>query len=434
MQCTRGFPLLPVSVPLTPMRGLALKRFTHSYLLMVNDYVSRWLESRVRRGGRLLLYGRRKTGKTTLAKRTLRDWRYIYVGRDRMFYDVEEDTKFSWPQFRALLRKENKIIIDEFHRAPEDLFAYIHAGEGPEDLVLITSTLNYFKRFVEGDAAPLLGLFTPIEVPLLKPSELLAHFRPRTKVEFEKILFYQEPWAIGKGVEDIVSGALDFSTSLVHTAFTEEGITIGERYFHILQAIAIGKTRPSEISSYLFSHNLLPKDNPALIMKYLSNLVKTGFLHKIEVFGTKKHVYRHVSPVTQIAFYLNGKYAFYEVGKPLSFGIKVLREQVPRLVEQFVGGILADVFGGRPAKCNDPEVDVLLLSFRRPSVVAEVKWREKISKEDVARAERKLSAFDAEHRILVVPDADNVPETTLEIWDIERMVKTASSLRPRNIR
>ncbi len=405
-----------------------LNKFTHSYLLVVNDYVSRLLEGRLKRGGRILLYGRRKTGKTTLARKTLNNWNYFYVNRDGSFYDTENDTSFSWIQFKRILEREENIIIDEFHRAPGNFFAFLHAGGGPKNLVLITSTLHYFRKFVEGGEAPLLGLFLPIMVPLLRPIELLAHFEPRTKEGFEKLIFYQEPWTIGKDVGDILLSALDFSVSLLHGAFVEEGITIGERYFHVLQAVAIGKQRPSEISSYLFSHNLLPKDNPALIMKYLDNLVKTGFLEKLEIFGTKKHIYRHVSPVTELAFYLNGKYAFYETGKPIDFGLKVLRAKLPFLMERFMERFLIDVIGGRPVKVFEPEVDILLLEFKKPKVVAEVKWRDEISRKEVERIERKLAAFDVRERILIVPHAENIPETNLEVWDIKDMVKRARTV------
>ncbi len=401
---------------------------------MVNNYVSRLLERRLKKGGRILLYGRRKTGKTTLVRKALGDWNYFYVNLDGSFYDSESDVSFSWTQFKRILEKEENIIIDEFHRAPDNFFAFIHAGRGPKNLVLITSTLHYFRKFVEGGEAPLLGLFLPIMVPLLRPVELLAHFKPRTKEEFEKLVLYQEPWAVGKSLESILLSALDFSTSLIHSAFTEEGITIGERYFHILQAVAIGKYRPSEISSYLFSHNLLPKDNPALIMKYLDNLVRTGFLERIEVFGTKKHLYRHSSPVVELAFYLNGKYAFYEIGRSANFGLKVLKERIPYFMERFIERLLVDLFGGRSAKVFEPEIDVLLLEFRKPKVVAEVKWREKLSVENVKRVETKLASFNAKRKILIVPYSEEIPETDLEVWDINTMVRKARTSISRDIR
>jgi len=59
-----------------------------------------------------------------------------------------------------------KLIIDEFHRAEPRFFDALHAGEC-RNMVLVTSTLHYHRRLVEGRDAPLAGLLRPMKVPLL---------------------------------------------------------------------------------------------------------------------------------------------------------------------------------------------------------------------------------------------------------------------------
>jgi hypothetical protein len=62
-------------------------------------------------------------------------------------------------------------------------------------------------------------------------------------------------------------------------------------YEEILKAISDGKNTSTEISSYLFSRKLIPKDNPGLIQRYLEVLRDIGLIDKVEVFGSRKFKY-----------------------------------------------------------------------------------------------------------------------------------------------
>ncbi|MCD6323991.1 MAG: hypothetical protein J7L55_02640 [Desulfurococcales archaeon] len=125
--------------------------------------------------GRRLLYGRRKTGKTFYARRALKDYQYFIVRRGGEFYDPRTDESFNLTALLRVCRGGGALIVDEFHRAPSRFFDALHAGECGSDIVLITSTLHYFRKFVEGPQAPLAGLFSTFNVGLISPSDLLRH-------------------------------------------------------------------------------------------------------------------------------------------------------------------------------------------------------------------------------------------------------------------
>ncbi len=380
------------------------------------------LEERAREG-RVLLFGRRKTGKTSLARRVREDALYTIVSRGGNFYLPSEGTVYSWQQFRPILEGSNSVIVDEFHRAPEEFFLHLQAGNIPERVALLTSTLHYFRKFVEERGAPLAGLFSPIHVSLLEPVNLLRDLSPRTKEDFELCAFYQEPILLGKSLDEIILSALDLSSSLLSEALTEEDIGIRMRFWHVLQAVAEGKTTPSEISSYMFSRGLLERDSPANVMKYITLLQRSGFLRKITPLGTKRAFYHHVSPLTHLAFYLEGKYEFYEADLGVEFGRKVLKNLMSFYIERFVERYFSEVFGLKPVRVMKPETDVALMRFQRLYLVAEVKWKEKVDQGDVKKVEGKFAELerifgDIDRKILVVPDAGSVPESELEVWDV----------------
>ena len=75
--------------------------------------------------------------------------------------------------------------MDEFRRAEPRLFDAIQAGICSENLVFITSTMHYFRRFTKGTEAPLKGLFSIMKFEearkiLIVPGETIV---PETTLE-----------------------------------------------------------------------------------------------------------------------------------------------------------------------------------------------------------------------------------------------------------
>jgi len=380
----------------------------------------------------LLIYGRRKTGKTFYVREKAEYDRYFIVTRNKTLIDIDDGEEYTQKEFQKILPvliKDEKIVIDEFHRLDEPIFSTLQALSGKGKIILITSTMHYFKNLIK---SPLLGLFELKEVGLVDPRDAIvfAHrLGLKGKDLMEVACIVREPWLAQK-VERYKDKApihlkeelRVYVPYLIGEVFTEEDIELTTRYSAILSAIANGKAYSSEISSYLFSRGLIDKDNPGLISQYLRNLIQMGLIKAIPIEGRKRRTfqYRHVSPITDLAYYLNEKYGFFEADMDDAKVGKIFAERIPKYMEWFFEDMLVKIFGLQPVKIAKPEfeVDIALREHRKIKVVAEVKWKKEIDNRDVRSAEEKLSKFDAK-RILIVPSKDfldRLPEG-IEVWD-----------------
>ena len=393
------------------------------------------LEDFLRRRGRRLLYGRRKTGKTFYTRMTLRDYRYYIVRRDGSFYDPIDDYSAGFASVVRECRLGEKIIIDEFHRAPEDFLYTIQAGECRGDLVLLTSTIHYYTRLASGADSPLLGMFKAMRVGLVSPVDLLASpevsgivsSKPWSLLEVQ---FYQEPVWIGSSLHEVVYGAYDFTQAIIGEVLAEEDIAYTRRLHGILAAVAAGKTRLSETAGHLYANRLIPTPSTGHVVKYLDQAVRVGLLERIPVHGARRRgVYRHYSPVTYTGMYLQERYNYYDT-VPTRDGVRMAEDIAHVLLEVFMERLLSELYGLRPVKILNPEVDVALARGRRVVVVAEVKWRRDIRKSDIARAEENLARVPAPVRLLIVPDATIVPGTSLNVLDARALVEYAAARKP----
>lgn len=386
----------------------------------------------------LLIYGRRKTGKTFYVRERARYDKYFIVTRSRTLIDIdsgEELTQKEFLRILPLLIKKEIIVIDEFHRLEEPVYSTLQALSGKGRIILITSTMHYFKNLIK---SPLLGIFELKEVSLVDPRDAIVFAHKlglKGKDLIEVACIAREPWLSQKIEKYKADTSLyikeelrTYTPYLVGEVFTEEDVELSVRYSAILGAIAGGKACSSEISSYLFSRGLIQKDNPGLISQYLRNLIQMGLIKAIPIEGRKRRAfqYRHISPITDFAYYLNEKYGFFDADID-SMKIKSLFiERFPRYMEWFLEDLLAKHFGLQPVKIAKPEleVDVALREHRRVKVVAEVKWKRDVGEKEIRNVEEKLLKFDA-RRFLIVPDKENLkrfPEN-VEVWDWTDLLK-----------
>jgi len=197
------------------------------------------------------------------------------VRKGGSIYDPVNDEEFDTRMFLRICRKEDNIILDEFHRADSKLFDALHAGECCKKLIFITSTMHYYRQFTSGSEAPLKGLFSIRRVGLILPIDLLRYeWGIVDKEFFELLVFYQEPALISRDLKDIVYSGREFAKSLVGEILDEEDYTYTRRYNAVLEAIAAGKNKLTEITNYLYSRGLLPKPSTSYITKYLEILGK----------------------------------------------------------------------------------------------------------------------------------------------------------------
>ncbi|ADB58217.1 ATP-binding protein [Archaeoglobus profundus] len=380
----------------------------------------------------LLIYGRRKTGKTFYVRERAKYDRYFITTRNKTLVDVDKGEEFTQREFQKilpLLIREERIVIDEFHRLDEPIFSTLQALSGRGRIILITSTMHYFRNLIK---SPLLGLLELKEVGLVDPRDAIAFAHRlglRGKDLLEVACIVREPWLAQKVeryrrkvIEHIKEELKVYVPYLIGEVFTEEDVELTTRYSAILSSIANGKVYSSEISSYLFSRGLIDKDNPGLISQYLRNLIQMGLIKAIPVEGRRRKAfqYRHVSPITDFAYYLNEKYGFFEADIDENRVKMIFAERIPKYMEWFFEDFLVKIFGLQPVKIAKPEleVDIALREYKRIKVVAEVKWKKNIDEKELRSIEEKLSKFNA-RRILIVPCKDSLkrfPED-VEVWD-----------------
>lgn len=384
-----------------------------------------------------LVYGRRKTGKTFMVRNSVLWDRYFFIRRDRTISD--DSGTLSYETFIEALRNglvENKktIVIDEFHRLPENFFDYLHqiSPDRKGRLILVSSTLSLAKRFFS-PRSPLLGLFAEMPVPIFSLNETLAalpkNFPQKDKLELAVLM--REPLTIqlleGSLFKESLSELIQFSRkaipSLVGETFSEEERTLSAIYEGILRAVATGKMVSGEISSYLFSRKLLEKDNPSQIQQHLLTLIELGILKRIKVFDQRKFIYKHTSPLVKMFYLADERYTIGERELNPDEIQEIISANLPLIIEDNVREFLSQKLGliESIAEGSDYEVDGLLLKFNKPEVALEVKWKKNIKREDVVKATKNLNKFTVKRRILFVPDKQMLNPFKRELKSIEIM-------------
>jgi len=392
---------------------------------------------RFRNTGRwVLVYGRRKVGKSYFVRSSVSYDKYYFVGRSGSIF--ADDSVLSYEAFKReliqCLGRDETVVVDEIQRLPGEFLDLLHKMGVRGRLIAISSTLWLAKELV-GRSSPVLGLFSGFRMGLIDERDILVNLRGRISDKrklVEYAIFLREPWLIPvwESAEDFfkaLPGVVKLTVpSLIGEIFTEEERMYSRVYDGILKAVADGKQVSTEIASQLYSLKLIPAQDPSLVHPYLRILEGIGLLEKVKLYGRNKYYYRHVSPVTDYYYYLDAKYGVSEREIQERQAEKVLAERIPHYAEQFVAKLLSKVMGLWHEKIVEKgyEVDIALTDFRRLVAVVEVKWKESITGSELRSVEEKLSKFPC-RRILFVPrreDLRSEPEK-VEVWDVDSVVK-----------
>ena len=371
----------------------------------------------------ILIYGRRKTGKTFLVKNFIKYEEYFFVKTDKNII-TNRNESISYETFIEILKRtlENKqtVIVDEFHRLGNDFFDFLHYTKKQGKLILISSTLFLSKKLISSKS-PLLGLFAEIPFNLINLKDTLRSlnkFNFSKKEKTELAILFREPITIDYFDKDktsrqiistIILSSIKTIPALIGEIFVEEQREISAVYEGIIRSIAIGKINSGEISNYLFSKKLIKKDDPSVIQQYLNNLVYFGIIKKIEIFNKKRFIYKLISPISKIYYYADEKYNISE--RKISdneLGL-IIDELMPRLIEDNVREIIAEKFGLRESvvESKDYDIDACLLKFKKPEIVMEIKWG-KINKNDLIKIEDNLNKIKAPKKFLFVQDKNEI--------------------------
>lgn len=380
----------------------------------------------------ILLYGRRKTGKTFLVKNFVKADNYFFVKRDRTIINgVEIGYEAFIVMLRERLKSGHTIAIDEFHRLGDDFLDTLHSLGGSGKLILLSSTLHMSKKMLSA-RSPLLGLVAEVQLGLMPLSSVFIEVSklgfPK-KEALELAVICTEPMAadyIKPGrpardtIVDIMLATIHTVPALVGEIFTEEDRQLSAVYEGILRAVSIGKNKAGEITSHLFSKKLIQKESSAMIQQYLKNLADFGIIKRVLVFNRGEYFYDLVSPLMKLYFYSDEKYNFGEEANPQK-AKRILSELLPHLIESSVREQMARRLGLQEAIISekDSEIDICLLRFKKPEVVGEVKWKDLTSKE-ISGIQEKLEKIDAIRKVLFVPDKNGV-RSKLEVLDADAL-------------
>ncbi len=386
----------------------------------------------------ILLFGRRKTGKTFLVEKFLKYDEYFFVKRDRSIISKKDQKEITYDTFTTLIERElsngKTIAIDEFHRLDEGFFDFIHYTEKNGKLILLSSTL-YLSKKLFSSKSPILGFFAEVPISIISLKDTLRHLK-QYKMERETILemaiLLREPLMIEyfdekenprKIIARIIRYSVKTVPALIGEIFVEEERKISAVYEGILRAIANGKTVSGEISSYLFSRKLLKKDDPSLIQQYLKNLMEFGIIKRLKVFGKNKLVYKHVSPLSKIFYYADEKYNISERKLKEKEIERIIDEIMPMIVEDTIRGFISEKYGLEETlfEAKDFDVDGCLLKFKKPEIALEVKWCKKINIKEI---ENNLKKIKAKRKMLFVPNRNDIKNksSNIEIVDIFDLV------------
>jgi hypothetical protein len=383
----------------------------------------------------VLVYGRRKTGKSFLVENFISYNDYFFVKRDRTIISKRDERIISYESLKELLKRgmeeDKTIVVDEFHRLGDDFQDFLHAARKGGKLILISSTLFLSKKIM-GSGSPLLGFFAENPVWLIELKDTvtaLKKYHPTKKALLELAVLLREPLALEyfeeKTAPDdlfvkVLMGSARTVPALVGEVFIEEERGISSAYEGILRAIANGNVISGEISSYLFSRGLVKKDDPSLIQQYLENLIRFGIIRRIKVLDRNRFTYKHSSPLVRLFYYADEKYNISERPANPPELERIVNEILPKIMEDQLREFVAANLGldEAVAQGRDYDVDACLLKFKKPAIALEIKWKNRIDEEDVRKAEKNLDTVNADEKWLLVPDKNEVRiKTKLKIVD-----------------
>ncbi len=357
--------------------------------------------------GWILLYGRRKVGKTFLLRNFVDHDTYHLVRRDGSISskgDGHPDIRDIDDLLFAItsdLERGRTVVIDEFQRLPDKIYddiALLHPGGR---LILSGSSFDLVERVIS-NRSPLLGLFNPIEVPLIGPCDIVKGLSEEMKVEdaFRMAPYLQDPWSIPmiESIDDLPGSirTLRFIVpSLIGEVFTEEERKLTRTYESILALVGAGKTDLDAMATTLHDRGIISRSSSSNVIPYLKNMEKMGLVTGYRVYKSRKRIYRLTSHLMKLYYYLESRYDLEE----RNIDPREIAPTVDRLndiaVEEFIADLMAEIMGGRVEilKRRDLEIDILITRRNKPILLGEVKWG-RCGKADMENFKKKVERFN----------------------------------------
>lgn len=336
----------------------------------------------------LLVYGRRKVGKTFLLRELCHLEHYYTIRRDRAVLAPQGTISLleMSKEIKQLLIQNETVVVDEFQRLDEGLWEELVQQHPQGRLIFSGSSLRVVKKIFEPQSA-LLGFLTPFKVGFVSPRDILSQlqreFTPERLMELST--FLREPWlvplyqnqALLNYLFDLVTKNQQTITSLVGEIFTEEERELSRKYQAILLLIGSGIWNTKELTSLLYARNLIPDPSPTHLIQYLKNLEEMELVESIKLHKTKGNYYRLRSPIMNVFYYLESRYNLSTRTISLE-EVKPTLEKLANLeIQNFIADIFAELYEGRKEYFISPEreVDFIITQRNKPIIVGEVKWK-----------------------------------------------------------
>ncbi|MDI6738085.1 MAG: ATP-binding protein [Nanoarchaeota archaeon] len=403
------------------------------------DYIIKRKEADLVKSKRqwLLVYGRRKVGKTFLLRELCRAENYYSVAKDLAI--ISGGRKLSLEEFvsevKSLLSEGKRVVVDEFQRLNEGVFEEISLLHPKGQLILSGSSMRVIKKVFE-PKSPLLGFFMPIKIGFISPSDIISGLKGRIHEDklIEFATFLREPWVIpsanGGKASDFVYSLITQSkytiVALVGEIFTEEERELTKKYEAILSLIGSGVWKTKEITAILYSRKLIPEPSPNHLIQYLKNMEEMELVESIKLHKGKERYYRLKSPIMSVYYYMNSRY---EIGaREIS-----MEEAMPTLVkllnleiQNFIADLFAEIYGGRKEYyvSKDKEVDFVITKRNKAEIIGEVKWKQ-IGKEDILKFKRNSEGLHG-RRVLICMGGESGKD--VEVIDRRKLLKLAQRI------
>jgi hypothetical protein len=320
--------------------------------------------------GWMLIYGRRKVGKSFLIRKYVNHDLYYVITRDLQAY-FPSDGSFrklneAFVQSIKALREGKTVVIDEFQRLPEKYWDGLSAEHPNGKLVLVGSSFRVMKKLVD-KRSPLLGLVLPYKLDIIHYADVLSQVKDPLLS-----LIYRDPWSINfvKGLKDLEEKAYQLymvAKALIGEIFEEEERQLTMLYEAVLLSLAEGEWNTPIISGALNSKGF--NVTPSTVSGILDTLVNMGLVEKIKIYGDRRRArwyYRISSPIISLMFYAEAKYN-------VSFTETLGELPIGREVQFSIGEMMAEYKNLTFAYSPYEDIDVVLLNNDKPVIGYEVK-------------------------------------------------------------
>ena len=385
--------------------------------------------------GWILIYGRRKVGKTFLIKNFLEYDVFFRVNRDGsilaekfVISTINNMDDFS-RAVSELLLADKKVVIDEFQRLPESVIERISTLHPKGKVILSGSSMRMIKKLF-GSKSPLLGLAMQYKLGLIRPVNILRELSKKMDAmqAIELAPYLADAWTIPfytkeSDSEKVIYDLLKYSKftvpSLVGEIFTEEEREFTKVYEAILRLIGAGELDYKNIASILASRKVINRADSSLIIPYIKNMEGMGLVDPLPIFSSKKKMYRLSSPMMEAFFYLADRYGFED--RDVSF--EEARPTIEKLrnfaVQNFIGDLFASVYHGKKEYYVTPskELDFIITVRNKAIIIGEVKWG-KYDSNDLKKFVEK-STFIKGEKIFITKNKNEIKMDNVKIMDLD---------------